>query len=298
MVRAILTALTSAAAIALTAGTALAQSGPQSEPKGERVEVNGMQMYYEVSGEGDPLIVLHGSYMTIPSMGGIVPALARTSKVYALELQGHGRTTDIDRPITYPNLADDVAAFMDAVGLEKANVFGYSMGAITGLQFTIRHPEKVDRLIFVSGVYDFEGWQPAFREFIPKATAEMYTEAPLLGEEYRKLSPTPDGFAALAEKLIQLNKQPLALEAEVKAIKRPVLIIAGDADGSTLEHSVAMFRLLGGGVMGDMGRPLPESRLAILPATAHTAAVTQVDLLMGFIEPFLKRETPKGFFEQ
>jgi len=294
MVRAILTALASAAAIALTAGTALAQS----EPKGERVAVNGMKMYYEVSGEGDPLIVLHGSFMNIPTMGAIIPTLAETSKVYALELQGHGRTTDIDRPITYPNLADDVAAFMDAVGLEKANVFGYSMGAMTGLQLTIRHPEKLDRLIFVAGAYDFEGWQPAFKEFIRQATVEMFTAVPVLVEEHRRLSPNPDGFVELAEKLIQLEKEPMAWEEDVKAIKTPVLIITGDADGATLEHSVSMFRLLGGGVMGDMGKPLPESRLAVLPATSHTAVITQVDLLTGFIEPFLKGETPKGFFEQ
>jgi hypothetical protein len=92
------------------------------EPVGKRVRVNGMQMYYEGSGQGEPLIVLHGAYMNIPSMGAIVPKLAATHRVYALELQGHGRTTDIDRPITYPNLADDVAAFMDAVGLARADV--------------------------------------------------------------------------------------------------------------------------------------------------------------------------------
>lgn len=100
-----------------------------AQAKGDRVSVNGMRMYYEVSGAGEPLIVLHGAYMNIPTMGPIIPRLARTHKVYALELRGHGRTTDIDRPITYPNLADDVAAFMDAVGLTKADVFGYSMGA-------------------------------------------------------------------------------------------------------------------------------------------------------------------------
>src|SRR5262245_63670550 len=94
---------------------------------GARVQVNGMQMYYEVSGQGDPLIVLHGAYMNIPAMGAIIPKLAQTHKVYALEFQGHGRTTDIDRPITYPNLADDVATFMDAVHLPKADIFGYSM---------------------------------------------------------------------------------------------------------------------------------------------------------------------------
>src|SRR6186713_1125481 len=135
---------------------------------GSRVAINGMQMYYEVSGRGDPLVVLHGAYMNIPSMGAIIPRLAKTHKVYAVELQGHGRTTDIDRPITYPNLADDVAAFMDAVGLKKADVFGYSMGAATALQLVIRHPEKVNKLVAASGAYDARGWQPAFTDFIPK----------------------------------------------------------------------------------------------------------------------------------
>lgn len=282
------------AAALLVAGAAFAQE----TPKGDRVEVNGMQLYYEVSGEGDPLIVLHGSYMNIPSMGAVVPALAENARVYALELQGHGRSTDIDRPITYENLADDVAAFMQAVGLEQADVFGYSLGAVAGLQLAIRHPEKVDRLVFVSGAYDFEGWQPAFRDFIPQMTPEMFTDMPALVDAHRALSPNPDGFVDLAEKLIQLEKEPLALEADVKALKQPVLIIAGDADASTLEHNVAMFRLLGGGVMGDMGQPLPASRLAILPATSHTAVIGQVDLIVPMIDQFLAGEEPKSFFAQ
>ena len=126
-------------------------SAATAQAVGRRVNVNGMRMYYEVSGRGDPLIVLHGAYMNIPTMGAIIPTLAKTHKVYALELQGHGRTTDIDRPITYPNLADDVAAFMNAVGLKKADVFGYSMGAVTGLELAIRHPEKVNKLVAASG---------------------------------------------------------------------------------------------------------------------------------------------------
>jgi len=276
----------------------LAAAGPVlAAPQANRVEVNGMQIYYEVSGEGDPIVVLHGAYMNIPTMGGIVPKLAETRKVYAIEFQGHGRTTDIDRPITYPNLADDVAAFMDKVGLEKADVFGYSMGAAAGLQLAIRHPQKVDQLIAASVAYDVKGWQPDFLAFIPQMTVEMFTSMPM-AEDYKKLAANPDGFPALVEKLIQLEKEPMAWEADVKALKTPVLIIAGDADVSTLEHSVAMFRLLGGGVMGDMGKPLPASRLAILPATSHTAVISQVDLLMGFIDPFLKGETPKSFFAQ
>ena len=264
---------------------------------GNRVEVNGMEMYYEVSGEGDPLIVLHGAYMNIPSMGRIIPALAERHRVYALEFQGHGRTTDIDRPITYENLGDDVAVFMDAVGLEKADVFGYSMGANAGLQLAIRHPEKVGRLIVASATYDIEGLQPAFRAFIPQLTVEMMLAMPF-AEEYKQLAADPEGFPVLVEKLIALEHEPLAWEADVKALETPVLVITGDADVATLEHSVAMFRLLGGGDMGDMGQPLPASRLAVMPATSHTAVITQTDMLISFMEPFLAGETPKGMFAQ
>jgi pimeloyl-ACP methyl ester carboxylesterase len=273
----------------------VATSLVNAQATGRRVKINGMQLYYEVSGAGDPLIVLHGAYMNIPSMGGIIPRLAKTHRVYALELQGHGRTTDIARPITYQNLADDVAAFMDSLRIPRADVFGYSMGAIAGLQLAIRHPAKVNKLISASGAYDLRGWQPEFTAVIPQMTVEMITAMPF-AKEYPKLAANPNGFPELARKLIALEKEPMAWEAEVKALKTPVLIIAGDADVATLEHNVAMFRLLGGGVMGDMGKPLPASRLAVLPATSHTAVITQVEVLHALIEPFLKGQTPKGFF--
>lgn len=267
----------------------------QSDPVGDRVAINGMELYYEVSGAGDPLVVLHGAYMNIPTMGEIIPRLAKTHKVYALELQGHGRTNDIDRPITYPNLADDVAAFMDAVGLQKADVLGYSMGAGVGLQLAIRHPEKVDQLVAASVSYDARGLQPEFTAMIPTMSVDMFAGGPM-EDAWKALAPNPDGFNAFANKLIALEKEPMEWEAEVKALKLPVLLIAGDSDVATLEHTVAMFRLLGGGGMGDMGAPLGAARLAILPATSHTAVINQVDLLMGFIEPFFTGETPKGMF--
>lgn len=259
-------------------------------------EVNGQKMYYEISGDGEPILVLHGAYMNIPSMGEIIPRLAKTHKVYALEFQGHGRTNDIDRPITYPNMADDVSAFMDKLGIKKADIFGYSMGAEVGLLLAIRHPGKVNKLVAASLAYDVEGWQPEFKAAIPQITVEMMVKMPF-AQEYRKLAPDPDGFPELARKLIALEKEPMAWEDDVKKIKSPVLIIAGDADVATLEHTVSMFRILGGGIMGDMGKPLPQSRLAILPATSHTAVINQVDVLISFIEPFLKGEIPKGFFE-
>jgi pimeloyl-ACP methyl ester carboxylesterase len=263
----------------------------------ETVEVNGMQMYYEVFGQGDPLVVLHGAYMNIPAMGEIIPRLAETHQVYAVEMQGHGRTNDIDRPITYENLADDVAAFMEAVGLERADVFGYSMGAAVGLQVAIRHPRKVDQLIAASVSYDESGWQPEMVAMIPQMTPEMFVGSPMEAA-FQEMSPNPDGFPAFAERMIALEHEPMAWEEDVRGLQAPVLLIAGDADVVTLEHTVAMFRLLGGGAMGDMGNPLPASRLAILPATSHTAVIGQVDLLMGFIEPFLRGETPKGMFDQ
>ena len=284
------------AAALLIGCTPAAPTTQQIQAEGQRVDINGMKMYYEVSGAGEPLVVLHGAYMNIPTMGDIVPLLARTHKVYAVEMQGHGRTTDIDRPITYQNLADDVAAFMDSVGLPKADVFGYSMGAIAGLQLAIRHPARVNKLVAASGAYDVRGWQPEFTAFIPQLTVDFMVGMPMAAE-YKKLAADTNGFPELARKLIALEKEPMAWEQEVRQVKTPVLIIAGDADVATLEHTVAFFRLLGGGVMGDMGKPLPAARLAVLPATSHTAVITQPDLLLSFIEPFLSGEIPKGFFE-
>ncbi|MGV8138608.1 MAG: alpha/beta fold hydrolase [Mangrovibacterium sp.] len=260
-------------------------------------DVNGQKMYYEVYGKGDPLIVLHGAHMDILTMGKIIPRLAETHKVYALEFQGHGHTADIDRPITYQNFTDDVAAFMDAVKLAKTDVFGYSMGAQVGLQLAIDQPQKINKLIFASGAYDLKGWQPAYSEFIPQMTPDMFLSMPFFAEKHKK-SANPDAYIAFLKKMIALEHEPMAWEERVKNLKTPVLIIAGDADVATLEHTVAMFRLLGGGVMGDMGKPLPDSRLAILPATSHTAVISQPELLLAFIKPFLKGETPKGFFEE
>ncbi|TNC64907.1 alpha/beta fold hydrolase [Rubellimicrobium roseum] len=277
-------------------GALLTTTALHAQPAGQTVEVNGMQMYYEVSGQGDPIVVLHGAYMNIPAMGAIIPRLAETHRVYAVEMQGHGRTNDIDRPITYENLADDVAAFMDAVGLETADVFGYSMGAAAGLQLAIRHPGKVDQLVAASVSYDESGWQPEMVAMIPQMSPEMFVGSPM-ETSFRELSPNPDGFRGFVEKLIALEHEPQHWEEDVRNLRAPVLLIAGDADVVTLEHTVAMFRLLGGGAMGDMGNPLPASRLAVLPATSHTAVIGQTDLLMGFVEPFLRGETPKGMFE-
>lgn len=274
----------------LAAATLLAVTAAHAET----VPVNGMNIYYEISGAGEPLFVLPGAYMAIPDMGEIIPMLARTHKIIAIEFQGHGRTEDIDRPITYENLADDVAGVMDALHIGKADVFGYSMGAGAAIQLAIRHPEKVDQLVSASAGFDMSGMQPAYTAFIPQMTPSMFIGTPM-EDAWKKLAVNPAGFPAFVDRMIALEHEPLAWEAGVKTIKSPVLLIAGDSDVVTLEHEVAFFRLLGGGVMGDMGAPLAASRLAILPATSHTAVINQPELLFSLIEPFLQGETPKSF---
>jgi pimeloyl-ACP methyl ester carboxylesterase len=170
------------------------------------------------------------------------------------------------------------------------------MGALAGLQLAIRHPENVRKLVFAGGAYDFGGWQPEFKAVIPEQTVEMMLQTSF-AREYPKLAANPKGFPDLAGKVIALQNEKMAWGSEVKALKVPVLIIGGDADGATLEQYVQMFRLLGGGVMGDQGKALPASRLAILPATSHTAIITQVDLLQALSDPFLNGVAPKSFLQ-
>ena len=131
---------------------------------------------------------------------------------------------------------------------------------------------------------------------IPQMNVQMMLDTPF-AKDYGKLAPNPDGFPELARKLIALEKEPMSWAKDVKALKVPVLVITSDYDVATLEHSVALFRLLGGIGMGDMGKPLPAVRLAVLPATSHTAIIMQPDLLHAFIEPFMRGETPKGMFQ-
>lgn len=249
--------------------------------------VNGMEMYYEIHGTGAPLVVLHGAYMNIDAMGGIIPRLAETRQVIAVELQGHGRTNDVEgRPFTYEQFADDVAAFMDVIGVEQADVFGFSMGASTAIQFALRHPERVNKLIVVSGTYNSSGATPDLLPMLQSMTPEMFIGTPIEAE-YRRLAPNPDGFATLVQKLIDLDVTPQDWSPEaIQALTSPTLVIVGDSDSVQPEHAVSLFRLRGGGVNGDMAG-LPSAQLAILPGTTHLSVLGQVDLLTAITTNFL-----------
>jgi pimeloyl-ACP methyl ester carboxylesterase len=259
--------------------------------KGDYAEVNGLRMYYEVHGEGRPLVLLHGAYITVDAMGSILPGLAETRRVIVPEMQGHGRTADIDRPITYEHMADDVGALIRHLDLDRPDAFGYSMGGGVALQLAIRYPGSVRRLVVASASYTSEGMQPELHEMIPTITPEMFAGSPMEAA-YQEVAPHPEDFPTLVEKLKRLDMTPFAWPAEdVGGIEAPTMIVVGDADVVRLEHAVEMFRLLGGGAMGDLAG-FSKSQLVVLPGTAHfippgSGVLDRAEWLLAMVPPFL-----------
>jgi pimeloyl-ACP methyl ester carboxylesterase len=255
--------------------------------------VNDLEMYYEIYGTGQPLVMLHGGYGSIPSLGELLPRLAETRQVIAVELQGHGRTADVDRPLIYEQMADDVAGLMSEIGIEQADVFGVSMGGAVALQVVIRHPEVVRKLIVVSAAYNSDGFQPGQLDMIGMLTPELFAGSQV-EIDYVRLAPHPENFPILVEKVGELTARPLNWPPEdIQAIASPTLLIFGDSDVLTLEHAVGMFHLLGGGVNGDL-QGLPKVRLAILPATTHIGVLSRVEWLDTMIIEFLDTPMPEG----
>jgi len=235
--------------------------------------VNGLEAYYEIHGpdpepDGSPVLLLHGAYMSTGDFGPLLPGLAAAHQVVVPDLQGHGRTADVDRPITYEGLADDAAALLAHLGIPRAHVIGYSMGGAAALQVTVRHPEVVRTLVVISASYTSDGTQPELLEMVPSITPEMFAGTPLEAT-YREIAPHPDRFPVLVQKLKDLDMTAFAWPAEdIRRITVPTLVVVGDADAVRLEHAVEFFRLLGGGAMGDLAG-LPRARLAVLPGTTH-----------------------------
>jgi pimeloyl-ACP methyl ester carboxylesterase len=252
--------------------------------------VNGLEMYYEVHGEGEPLVLLHGAYMTVDMMGPLLAGLAEHRQVIALEQQSHGRTADVDRPITYEQMAQDTAAALRHLGVEKADVVGYSMGGATALLLAVRHPELVRRLVLASASHGSAGMHPEALAMFPSITPEMFAGSPM-EEAHLRLAPEPD-FPRFVAKMKELDTTEFSVpDDEVRGITAPTLIVLGDSDGVRLEHAVELFELLGGGVMGDLVG-MPKSQLAVLPATSHFmppghGLLDRSDWLLAMIPPFL-----------
>jgi pimeloyl-ACP methyl ester carboxylesterase len=255
-------------------------------PKTGYAPVNGLQMYYEVHGSGQPLVVLHGSFMTIELMGDLIPKLAKTRQVIAVEMQGHGHTADIDRPITHQHLADDVAALLRHLGIATADVYGYSLGGIVAWQVAIRHPDLVRKLVVVSATYTRTGSYPEVTAGIQQIKPEMFDGTPWRAA-YDRVAPDPSAFTSLVRRVAAQAAVPLDWPPEsVREIAAPTLIIIGDSDGIRPEHAAELFRLRGGGVFGDFAG-LPAARLAILPGTTHTGLLQRVDWIVPMVDEFL-----------
>jgi pimeloyl-ACP methyl ester carboxylesterase len=244
-------------------------------------------MYYEIHGSGEPLVLLHSAFYTIDMWGPFLASLAENHQVIAVEFQGHGHTADIDRPFRYGQLADDVAALMDHLKIEQADIVGHSMGAGTALQVAIRHPERVRKLVPISGKYRYDGEYPELLAGIQQMTPDIFAGTPY-EDAYQRHAPHPEDFPVLMEKLKAFFGQEYAWpEADIRSIVAPALLIIGDSDTVRPEHEMALFRLLGGGVAGDL-TGLPKSQLAILPGTTHgTIVVERTDALVAMIEAFL-----------
>jgi pimeloyl-ACP methyl ester carboxylesterase len=254
--------------------------------------VGELDMYYEIHGQGRPLVLLHGAYMTIDMMGPLLSGLAERSQVIAAEQQGHGRTADVDRPITYEQMADDTAALVRHLELEQADFVGYSLGGGVALQLAMRHPELVRRLVLISAGYASDAMPPEALAMFPSITPEMFAGSPI-ESEYLRLAPNPEAFPTLVEKLKTLDTTEFTWpEEDVRAIPAPTLIVLGDSDGVRLEHAVELFRLRGGGVMGDLAG-MPASQLAVLPGTSHfippgSGILDRSEWLLAMIPPFLE----------
>jgi len=255
--------------------------------------VNGLQMYFEIHGTGQPLVLLHGAFSAIgTSFGQMLPGLAQGRQVVAVELQGHGRTADIDRPMTLEVMAEDVATAIDQLGIEPADIFGYSTGAAVALQLVIRHPAAVRKLVLASVTYTLDGVHPGLMEGLGEMTPEMMHGSPW-HEEYVRIAPRPEDFPTLFAKKTQMDQQIKDLPVEaIRAITAPALLIIGDSDLVRPEHAIEMFRLLGGGVFGDTPAGLPDSQLAILPGTSHVSLVNRSELLVPMITSFLDAPMP------
>lgn len=280
--------------IALLLPTAV--SAQTQKPTTGYAPVNGLNMYYESHGRGSgpPLVLLHGSFMAISTNFNwthLISDFSRTRRVIAVEMQGHGRTADINRDFSYANLADDIAAILDHLKIPQADVLGYSMGGGVAMQLAILHPAKVRKVVSVSAVFRHDGWVKEALDGFDNFSADAFKGSPIEAD-YKRLSPTPNALPAFIKRVIAMDRVPYDFGADkLKATKAPFFFIHGDADGARLGHIAEMFRLKGDEIMGDL-RPRSESRLAVLPNTTHITLMDRRGTIVSMVNDFLDAKAP------
>ncbi|GAA4736546.1 alpha/beta fold hydrolase [Phytohabitans rumicis] len=263
---------------------------------GQYAEVNGLNMYYETYGSGRPLILLHGGLGSNEMFGPVIPALTEGRQVIAPDLQGHGRTADIDRPIDIRLMADDIAALIDHLGLEKPDVVGYSLGGGTALMTAAKYPEKVGRLVAASIYLRPDAVDPALRAMqgqVNAAAAEFMKDTPMY-QLYQRVAPRPEDFGRLLDKLGAVMAEDYDYTEDVRGLQVPTLIIGADADQAPPSHYAEIFKLLDGGLRDggwmNEGRPKGGHALAILPGVTHYNIFSS-PLLAATILTFLTQES-------
>ena len=259
-------------------------------------DVNGLAMYYEVHGAGQPLILLHGGLGLTSMFGDVLPLLAEDRQVIAVDLQAHGRTDDIDRPMRYELMGDDIAALIEHLGLTKTDLMGYSLGGGVALRCAIQHPELVRKLVVVSTPFSQNGWYPevvASMAQVNGTAAEFMKESPMY-QEYVRVAPKPDNFPVLCDKIGEMMRPSYDWSDDVAALKTPTMLVFGDADSIPPAYAARFFELLGGGKTdaGWDGSAMSSARLAILPGTTHYN-IFYSPVLVSIVRPFLDLPPPE-----
>jgi pimeloyl-ACP methyl ester carboxylesterase len=250
--------------------------------------VNGIKVYYEVYGEGKPLVLLHGAFMTIDgNWGQLIPELSKTRKVIAIEMQGHGHTPFSDRKITFPTLASDVVGVMDYLKVDSADVVGYSMGGSVAYQLIIQSPKRVKKLVIISSTYKSTGWRPEIAIAFKNLKPEMFDNSPM-HTAYDAVAPDKSNWTKFITQMIAFAGTPFDMgDSNIAKISSPVLIIAGDNDGLDKTELAKTYQLLGGGVSADIS-PMPKSHLAIVPSQSHVGLMMQTKTILAYLDDFLK----------
>jgi pimeloyl-ACP methyl ester carboxylesterase len=269
--------------------TVFQSKGQQLKPVNSGyVPVNGIKVYYEVYGEGKPLVLLHGAFMTIEgNWGQLLPELSKTRKVIAIEMQGHGHTPYSDRKLNLANMASDVAGVMDYLKIDSADVAGYSMGGSVAYQLITQYPKRVKKMVIISSTYKSTGWIPAIAGAFKNMKPEMFANSPMK-TAYDAAAPDKTKWAKFIDQMLGFLATSFDMgDANIAKITAPVLIISGDNDGLDKVELAKTYQLLGGGVAADMA-PMPKSQLAVVPSQSHVGLMMQTNTILGYLNEFLK----------
>ena len=263
--------------------------GQQGKPASSGyAPVNGIKVYYEVYGEGRPIVLLHGAFWNIEmNWGQLIPELSKTRKVIAIEFQGHGHTPYSDRKLDIVTLASDVEGVMNYLKVDSADVAGFSMGGSVAYQFAVQSPKRVRKLVIISSTYKTSGWIDAVNNGFKGFKPEVFTDSPLKAA-YDAIAPDKTKWTKFLEQMIDFAGVPFNVgDSNIAKITLPVLIISGDNDGLDKVELMKTYQLLGGGVAADLG-PMPKSHLAIVPSQGHVSLMMQTPIILGYLDGFLK----------